>query len=380
MTANYVALTIVFGISLIVCAFTVRRWQKLRDERYKKWRRVSERVVLTGISVCLLVVLASTAFNAFATQYYWAKHPVPGHIYKVDGRKMHIYCTGAGSPTIILDAGLGNDWAIWGKVQPELSRTTRVCSYDRAGFGWSEARRGPQDANHIADQLHGLLQQAGITGPVVLMGHSISGVYIRAYATRHPENVAGLIFVDGSTPLQDDQFPADFRSYMNKFQEHGLLLARILVPLGGLRDSGQCSQVPPGFPRQEGKMLAQENCQPKIAATQQEFANLQKSGEETVHTGPYGDLPVLIFSQDPNGRRIPQIPENLWKEFTGTWNQMQDNLKNLSTRSRRIIAKGSSHYVQLERPDLINREVPVFIQQIRGSAPQSTDYGTTKVE
>lgn len=380
MTANYVALVIVFAIALVVCAFTLRRWRRLRNERYGRWRRIVERIVLTGISVCLLVVLASTAFNVFATQYYWSKHPVPGRIYMVDGHKMHLYCTGAGSPTIVLDAGLGNDGLIWGKVQPELSKTTHVCAYDRAGFGWSEPQPGPRDANHIADQLHSLLNQAGITGSTVLMGHSISGVYIRAYASRYPQNVAGLIFVDGSTPLQDDRFPADFRSFMNKFQAHGLLLARILVPLGGLRDAGQCSQIPPGFPAEEGKMLAEDNCQPRIEATRREFANLQKSGEETIHTGPYGDLPVLIFSQDPNGHRIPQIPEHLWKEFTGTWNQMQENLKDLSTRSRRIIAKGSSHYVQIDRSDLVNREVPIFIQQIRGNAPQPTDYGSTKTE
>jgi pimeloyl-ACP methyl ester carboxylesterase len=379
MTANYVALAIVLAVSVAVCAFSVRRWGKLRDERYKNWRRVVERVVLAGISACLLIVLASTAFNAFATQYYWAKHPVPGQIYKVDGHKMHIYCTGAGSPTIILDAGLGNDWTVFGNVQPELSKTTRVCSYDRAGFGWSEARKGTQDANHIADQLHDLLQQAGITGPVVLMGHSISGMYIRAYATRHPENVAGLVFVDASTPLQEDHFPADLRAYGNKSEALTFLAGRVLIPLGALRDARQCSQIQPGFSPAAGKMLAEDNCNLSISATKGEMDNFQKSGEETVHTGPYGDLPILIFSEDPN-KPPTQLPAHLAKEMSVAWNGMQDNLKNLSTRSRRIIAKGSTHYVQVDRADLINREVPIFILQVRGTAPQATDYGSTTTE
>jgi pimeloyl-ACP methyl ester carboxylesterase len=352
---------------------------ELRDERYKKWRRVTERIVLTGISICLLIVLASTAFNAFATQYYWAKHPVPGQFYKVDGRRMHIYCTGTGSPTIILDAGLGNDWTIWGKVQPELSKTTRVCSYDRAGFGWSQARKGTQDANHIADQLHSLLQQAGITGPIVLMGHSISGMYIRAYASRHPENVAGLVFVDGSTPLQEDHFPADLRAYGDKSEKIAFLAGRVLIPLGVLRDMQQCSKRQPGFPPTAGKMLAEDNCNISIPAVQGEMDNFQKSGEETVHTGPYGDLPILIFSQDPN-KPAEQLPAHLANEMSTTWNGMQENLKQLSTRSHRIIAKGSTHYVQVDRADLVNREVPVFILQIRGTAPHSSDYGTTKTE
>lgn len=379
MTINFVATIIAVAIAAIICFLAVRRWNTLRSEQYRRWRRICEHVVLAAFMVGSVAVAASTAFNAFATQHYWAKHPVPGQIYKVDGHNMHIYCMGSGSPTIILDAGLGNDWTVFGNVQPELSKTTRVCSYDRAGFGWSEARRGTQDANHIADQLHGLLQQAGITGPVVLMGHSISGMYIRAYATRHPENVAGLIFVDGSTPLQEEHFPADLRAYGNKSETLIFLAGRVLIPLGALRDTGQCSQLQPGFSPAAGKMLAEDNCNLSISATKGEMDNFRKSGEETLHTGPYGDLPILIFSEDPN-KPPTQLPSHLAKEMAVAWNEMQENLKNLSTRSRRIIAKGSTHYVQVDRADLINREVPKFIEQIRGAAPQPTDYGSTKTE
>jgi pimeloyl-ACP methyl ester carboxylesterase len=116
---------------------------------------------------------------------------------------MHIYCTGSGSPAIVLEAGGGNDSVIWRGVQPPLAKTTRVCAYDRTGSGWSDAQPGPRDADHIADELHQLSLRAGITGPVVLMGHSIGGIFLRDYATRYPENIAGLIFVDSSTPLQN---------------------------------------------------------------------------------------------------------------------------------------------------------------------------------
>src|SRR6202035_355838 len=92
---------------------------------------------------------------------------------------------------------------IWGGVQPVLAKTTRVCSYDRAGFGWSDALPPPRDADHIAAELHGLLAAAKVDGPIVLMGHSIAGMYIRDYATRYPADVVGLIFIDGSTPLQN---------------------------------------------------------------------------------------------------------------------------------------------------------------------------------
>ena len=150
------------------------------------------------------VVAGSSAYNAIALHIFWADNPPPGAFYSVNGHRMHINCTGSGSPTIVLEAGLGNDALTWGGVQPVLSSTTRVCSYDRAGFGWSDPLPAPRDADHIAAELHELLLQAKVTGPIVLMGHSIGGMYLRDYATRYPADIVGIVFEDGSTPLQDE--------------------------------------------------------------------------------------------------------------------------------------------------------------------------------
>jgi pimeloyl-ACP methyl ester carboxylesterase len=134
--------------------------------------------VFTACVVLLAVAITgNTSFNAIAVHHFWAINPAPGKIVSVGGHKMHIYCTLSGSLTIILEAGGQNDSVIWRGVQPPLSRTTRVCAYDRAGFGWSDAQPGPRDADHIAAELHQLLLQTGITGPVVLMGHSIGGIF-----------------------------------------------------------------------------------------------------------------------------------------------------------------------------------------------------------
>lgn len=379
MAVDFVALAIVLLIAIVVCVLCVWRWNRVGDKKYAKWRRLGERTCLAALIVVSAAVVISTGFNTVATHRFWATHPVPGKIYRVNGYNMRIDCTGAGSPTLILDAGLGNDGLIWGKVQPTLSQTTRVCSYDRAGFGWSDPVPGQQDANRISDQLNGLLNAAGIDGPIVLMGHSISGIYIRTYASRYPQHVAGLIFVDGSTPLQMEHFPADMQTHMKRVETMAFLLGKVVTPLGLLRDMGQCSQVPAGFAPETGKMLAEDNCEPRVNASEREMKNFKQSGNETVHTGPYGDLPILIFSQDPN-IHAKILSAKQGKELSAVWNDMQENLKHLSTRSRRIIAKGSTHYVQLDRADLINREVPLFIQQIRGTAPQPTDYGSTKIE
>ncbi len=345
-------------------------------KRKRRWPATFTRVALGLILLLLIAAGLSAAFNILATRHYRALYPPPGRLYQVDGHTMHLYCTGEGSPTIVLDAGLGDDFLIWGKVQPELSRSTRVCSYDRAGFGWSEAQPGPRDADTISTQLHALLQQAGITGPIVLMGHSIAGMYIRSYAALYPRQVVGLVFVDGSTPLQDDHFPAAWKS----FDSNRFALLRVASALGVPRLLGQCTKVPAGLEAYAGWMKA-DSCAPaKATAIGREFSAMRQSGEETVHTGPFGDMPVLIFSQDPNKTLPPQIPPDMARQFPGIWNGMQQDLKLLSTHSRRIIAKGSSHYIQIERADLLNREVPIFIQQIRGNSSQPTDYGSTTTE
>jgi hypothetical protein len=106
-----------------------------------------------------------------------------------------------------------------------------------------------------------------------------------------------------------------------------------------------------------------------------EMDSINRSGQETVHTGPYGSIPILIISEDP-----AQVAAASSTEMVNAWNGMQEDLKKLSTRSRRIIAKGSTHYVHIDRADLIEKEVPLFIEQIRGTAPQPTNYGSTITE
>ena len=365
------ALVIAFAIFVFLLCF--RRIRMLSAKPYAKWRRICERIALSAAIVVLLAAGASTVFNALAIHHYRAIYPPQGKLYQVDGYKMHLYCTGEGSPTIVLDAGLGNDSLIWANVQPTLSKTTRVCSYDRAGFGWSELQPNPRDADRITDQLHALLTQAGIKGPIVLMGHSIAGLYIRDYATRYPQNLSGLVFVDGSTPLQEDRFPGRTKLVLLKAKLE-LLETKWLYVLGIPRITGDCN-IGEGFEISAGKMLSEDQCRAAVfAAVEREDEDFHQSGKETIHTGPF-DLPILIFSQDnhPSG-------SDLQSKIDEIWNEMQEELKSLSTRSRRFIAKGSGHYIQIDRPDLLNSEVAVLIRQIRGEAPPSIDYGSTKTE
>jgi pimeloyl-ACP methyl ester carboxylesterase len=365
------ALIVVVGI--LAARLFIRRILSLRQKSYPWWRKLTEGVVLSLITLGAVAVAVSSGYNAIALHRFRA-HP-PGQMYRVDGHRMRIECSGSGSPTIVLDAGLGNDGLIWGGVQPVLAKTTRVCSYDRAGFGWSDALPAPRDADHIAAELHGLLTAAGISGPIVLMGHSIAGMYIRDYTTRYPADIAGLIFVDGSTPLQSRKLGFNPAS-KGPARWARMVQRRALFDLGIPRVFSQCSQPFPGFDTSAAKLQAEDLCHTQWGSIASEEESFDRSGEETVHTGPYVALPILIFSQDI----AKSISEGEPPAVAKTWNQMQDDLKKLSTRSRRIIAKGSTHYIQLDRADLIEREVPLFIEQIRGATPQPMNYGSTTTE
>ena len=373
-----VAPVLILLIGILVLWLSLRRILSLRAKVSRKGRRIAERIVLSFVILFAVVIAASASYNAVARLWFHAHHPAPGQTYNVDGRKMYMECTGSGSPTIVLDAGLGHDSVIWAKVQPALAKTTRVCAYDRAGFGLSEARPAPRDADHIAAELHGLLIQANVARPIVLMGHSIAGIYMRDYAARYPEDLAGLVFVDGSTPLQQDNPAFKAAAGTGLPPWYILMLGKAAFLAGIPRLTGRCSSHTPGPDDQAAQLQAEDFCELHVNSSISEVRSMEQSGLETVHSGPYGDLPILIFSHDP-AKSMP-TEDAAQKKVDAVWSQMQEDIKKLSTRSRRIIAKNSGHYVQTDRADLIDKEVPLFIEQIRGTAPAPTNYGSTVTE
>jgi pimeloyl-ACP methyl ester carboxylesterase len=340
-----------------------------------KYSTLAYRAVAALTATCLVIAAAGWAYNFLSLQHYRALAGMPGKLYSVNGYSMHMYCTGQGAPVIVLDAGLGDDFTIWAKVQPGLSKGTRVCSYDRAGLGWSQSRPGARDANAIAAQLHQLIAVAGVQRPFVLMGHSIAGIYLRDYAAHYPSDLAGLVFVDGATPLQDDRVPRELVRIENQ-QRRDMPWQKLLMMLGWYRIQGMCTTVAPGF-ESYSRWIEADSCVPsQITAVENELDAERASGEETLHAGPFGSLPILIFSRDPTV--LPSNwPAEVARENSIVWNQMQEEEKGLSDQSRRIIAKGSDHYVQIDRPDLVNKEVLAFVLHIRDHRFPSAENHTT---
>src|ERR671921_217182 len=220
-------------------------------------RRIWRPLLWFAVALLALAV-AGAIYQAIATELAERAYPPPGEMVDVRGHNLHINCVGQGSPTVVLDGGSGGFSAQWVRVQREVSDTTRVCAYDRAGMGWSEMGPDPRDAKRISSELHTLLGKAGIEGPYVLVGHSYGGLHMQTYAARYPDEVAGVALVDSSTePDQFSQRPETQDSHDTQEQTFAAvprlaqLGASLLARLGVVRLVSKLDPASPELPPQQ---------------------------------------------------------------------------------------------------------------------------------
>jgi len=169
-----------------------------------------KRVLQALLALVIVLAVAGFVYQSIGEASDARRFPPPGQLLDVGGYKLHLNCSGPehlGNSTVILDTLSGGSSIYWGWIQPKIAQTTRVCSYDRAGFGWSESAPQPPDLNQMVVNLHTLLGKANVPGPYVLVGHSIGGIYVRQFAAIYPSEVAGLVLLDAAHPLQLERHP-----------------------------------------------------------------------------------------------------------------------------------------------------------------------------
>jgi pimeloyl-ACP methyl ester carboxylesterase len=267
----------------------------------------------------------------------------------VGGYKLHLDCRGQGSPTVVMDAGLGSSSLDWSLVQPETASTTRVCAYDRAGMGWSDVGPEPRSPRHLAEELHTVLQNASIPGPYVLVGHSLAGKNLRMFAAAHPADVSGMVLVDARSELvdaTDDQnaFATALEGQATQYSlARRLGIARLFG--AGLID---LPLVPPALATQ--MVLFQTN-PPAIAATTQEGLN-RTADDEALAASRLGSMPLIVIAAGDNMSR----PD---------WAAAQHAMAKLSTSGQLVVADGSSHAVHLDQPGVIVDAIDRLVDAIR---------------
>jgi pimeloyl-ACP methyl ester carboxylesterase len=282
-------------------------------------------------------------------------NPMTGRRFDVGGFKMHIDCMGQGSPTVIFDSGLGDPYLSWRRVQPEIAKITRACTYDRAGLGYSEPSPRPRTSKVIAEELHALLQAAAVAGPYILVGHSMGGYDVRLYASLYRSEVAGMVLVDASHPDQENRFPRELKDMEGTWLREAEFLA-YATPFGVPRLLGFCEDDPVRRAAECNFHSAREG----VA----ELKSFHESAAETAATGALGDIPLAVLSHDPN-KPSAELPADLAKPVNEAWEKMQEDLAHLSTRGTQTIAKNSSHYIQVDRPDVVIDAIRNVVQQGR---------------
>src|SRR3954469_6364446 len=188
------ALDWVWPLALLALAI----WMFVRVRRDLRSR--SGRWLLYPVIAFLALAAVGGAYATVGAAADARAYPIPGQLIDVGGHRLHLNCTGSGSPTVVLQPGAGEFSSNMGWITPAVARATRVCVYDRAGRGWSEPADTPQDGTQIATDLHTLLQRGKVPGPYVLAGHSFGGLYVLAFAARYPDEVAGMVLIDSTAP------------------------------------------------------------------------------------------------------------------------------------------------------------------------------------
>lgn len=284
-------------------------------------------------------------------------NPMPGRLFDAGGFKMHLNCAGKGSPTVILESGLGDTYVSWRKVQPQIAQFSRVCSYDRAGLGYSESSSGPRTSKVMAKELHALLQAASVPPPYVLVGHSLGGFNVRVYASLYRNEVAGAVLVDSSHPDQENRFPPELKNMEGTWLREAEFL-EFSTPFGIPRLMGLCDEEPAQRAAECNFHTAREG-----VAELKAFAD---SATETAASGSLGDLPLAVLSHDPN-KPSSELPPDLANPTNDAWEVMQTELAHLSTRGTQTIAQNSAHYIQIDRPDIVIEAVRQVLEQARAT-------------
>jgi len=311
----------------------------------------------------------------FPTWVLAAQPEAAGRLVGLGGHRLHIYCSGKGSPAVVVEAGLGDFSFDWVLVQARVSRFTRICTYDRAGYGFSDPGPKPRTFAQINLELHDALRSLGEKGPFVLVGHSFGGPVVRNYAAVYPQEVAGLVLVD--TVAEDQRIPMGDKARRVRDSATGKAIPvpheAMLDPDRPHLDSREMKEGPPKLEPPFDRLPPRERQLQVWASAQPALEDAENSEREwspeymlmmhrTPQAGILGSLPLIVLTRAEGGYSDKlDVPS---AELEQERRKTQAQLAKLSSRGKQIIVH-SGHNMELEAPDQVASTIRQIVEEVR---------------
>jgi pimeloyl-ACP methyl ester carboxylesterase len=334
-----------------------------KGSKRKNFWRWTRRIVGAAVLLTLLLLIAGFGYQMLATRTDLRKYPPPGQMVDIGSRRLHLKCVGSGSPTVVMESGLGETSLDWDLVQPQVAEFTRACAYDRAGYGWSDPGQEPRDGTEITTELDKLLTDAELTGPYVLVGHSLGGLYARVFTSRYPAKVVGMVLIDAtpedlwSKPEFPRPTPSRISLYLSKAFSYLGLLRLLRQPIGDLYLSQKFSLSTRTMAEAMGYRSQSVNT---VFA---EAQSLESSMSQSRSFKTFNNKPLIVLvhgiaDESAAGREKDSRKEQIWKE-------LQTELASRSTNSKLIIAEKSRHFILFDQPDVVIDAIRQVVESVQ---------------
>lgn len=306
-------------------------------------------LLLGFLALSSALALVGVIYQVNATRLNQQKYSPPGRLVDVGGYRLHIYCSGpegaSGGPTVVMDAGIGECSLGWGLVQPEIARFARVCTYDRAGLGWSDSATTPRTSQQIVSDLHALLTNAEIKPPYVLVGHSFGGLNARLYTSQFPEEVTGMVLVDSA----HEDYP--FRPPL--LIRVGLLTAPLGIPRLFAQDVISENPIFAGGSKYPSSYMAIATSTKYLNTVRREWSAADESWSQARSSKPsLGDRPLVVLFAKFN------------HPIFAVLKKLQMELAQRSTEGKLTFVENSGHHIQYDRPEVVVDAVREVVEAV----------------
>ena len=290
----------------------------------------------------------------------------------IGGYKLHMLDTGTGNPTVVIDAGGGCNTLDWSLVQPEIAKFTRVITYDRAGYAWSDASPLERTSENMVKELHAMLHSANIPAPYILVGHSLGGNNVQLFASMYPDEVAGVVLVDSNHEDQMEKLPkVDLPIFLKP------AIAVTIFNLGIPRLFSGTSQVKSMFgyvekysPEIQKIYFSQKLTTKFIRSLSEELSHIEQDFNQLKRAkgGLLGDKPLTVITA---GKQLTydevkgQLSQEQLDQMNKAWAEMQSDLVAKSSRGKQIIAEKSGHLINYDQPETIVDAVREMVNELK---------------